>query len=71
MEQMSLFDNLDGFSGMRQTDGGGSMASGLPVNEGQGVDYTQPLANRLRPKTLDDFVGQEHLLGQGDRKSVV
>ena len=24
-----------------------------------------PLANRLRPDTLDDFVGQEHLLGQG------
>ena len=24
-----------------------------------------PLANRLRPDTLDDFVGQEHLLGPG------
>lgn len=24
-----------------------------------------PLASRLRPKTLDEFVGQEHLLGQG------
>ena len=24
-----------------------------------------PLANRLRPETLDDFVGQEHLLGHG------
>lgn len=24
-----------------------------------------PLANRLRPKELSDFVGQEHLLGQG------
>ncbi|MEX2660154.1 MAG: replication-associated recombination protein A [Acidimicrobiales bacterium] len=24
-----------------------------------------PLAERLRPKTLDDVVGQEHLLGQG------
>lgn len=30
-----------------------------------GVDYAMPLANRLRPKGLDDFVGQEHLLGQG------
>ena len=25
----------------------------------------QPLAERMRPKTLDDFVGQEHLLGSG------
>ena len=24
----------------------------------------QPLAERLRPKTLDEFVGQEHLLGR-------
>lgn len=25
----------------------------------------QPLAERLRPKTIDDYVGQEHLVGQG------
>ncbi|HOO19391.1 MAG TPA: AAA family ATPase, partial [Paludibacteraceae bacterium] len=24
----------------------------------------QPLAERLRPKTLDQFVGQEHLVGE-------
>lgn len=24
-----------------------------------------PLASRLRPETLDDFVGQKHLLGEG------
>ena len=24
-----------------------------------------PLAERLRPKTLDDYIGQEHLVGQG------
>lgn len=24
-----------------------------------------PLADRVRPKTLDDFVGQEHILGEG------
>ena len=65
LEQMSLFDNFNGFSGSSQADDGGSLTSNLAVNEGQGVDYTQPLANRLRPKTLDDFVGQEHLLGQG------
>src|SRR5581483_10182083 len=26
---------------------------------------TEPLAARLRPKTLDEFVGQEHLVGKG------
>ena len=26
---------------------------------------TQPLAARLRPQTLDGFVGQTHLLGPG------
>jgi putative ATPase len=25
----------------------------------------EPLASKLRPKTLDDFVGQEHLVGKG------
>ena len=24
-----------------------------------------PLAERLRPRSLDDYVGQEHLVGQG------
>ena len=23
----------------------------------------QPLAERLRPKTLDDYIGQKHLVG--------
>ena len=26
---------------------------------------TQPLASRLRPRTLEEFVGQEHLVGEG------
>ena len=26
---------------------------------------TVPLASRLRPEGLEDFVGQEHLLGKG------
>ena len=25
----------------------------------------KPLADRIRPKTLDEVVGQEHLLGKG------
>ncbi len=28
-------------------------------------DENKPLAERLRPQTLDDFAGQEHLLGEG------
>ncbi len=36
--------------------------------EKKGRDLLQreaPLADRMRPRTLDEFVGQEHLLGQG------
>ena len=29
------------------------------------TDASQPLAARLRPRTLDEFFGQEHLLGRG------
>src|SRR3984885_8505239 len=28
-------------------------------------DRTRPLADRMRPSTLDEFVGQEHLVGPG------
>jgi len=27
--------------------------------------FAQPLAERMRPRTLDEFIGQEHLLGPG------
>src|SRR4051794_8266989 len=30
-----------------------------------GVDPEAPLAERMRPRTLADFVGQEHLTGEG------
>lgn len=29
------------------------------------TDLTAPLASRLRPQTLEDYIGQEHLVGQG------
>ena len=29
------------------------------------ADKTQPLASRMRPRTLDEFVGQQHLLARG------
>ena len=31
----------------------------------EAVDASAPLAARMRPRTLDEVVGQEHLLGQG------
>ena len=31
----------------------------------QPVDKTRPLADRMRPERLEDFVGQEHILGPG------
>ena len=29
------------------------------------MDYNKPLAYRLRPKKIEDIVGQEHVLGNG------
>ena len=28
-------------------------------------ENTEPLASRMRPRNLDEFVGQEHLIGEG------
>ncbi len=34
-------------------------------NAGGAVDATRPLADRMRPRTLDEYAGQEHLIGPG------
>ncbi len=34
-------------------------------NAGSAADATRPLADRMRPRTLDEYVGQEHLIGSG------
>jgi putative ATPase len=31
----------------------------------EAVDKSRPLADRMRPRTLDEFAGQEHILGPG------
>ncbi len=31
----------------------------------QEINLSAPLASRLRPQTLDDYIGQEHLVGKG------
>jgi putative ATPase len=36
-----------------------------PIPEAAPADRTRPLADRMRPRTLDEFVGQEHLIGPG------
>src|SRR5687768_15915635 len=39
--------------------------TGQPTLFHEAVDRAQPLAARMRPATLDEFVGQEHLLAPG------
>jgi putative ATPase len=34
-------------------------------NAGSAADAPRPLADRMRPRTLEEFVGQEHLIGAG------
>jgi putative ATPase len=36
-----------------------------PVSSKPVRDKTRPLADRMRPETLDEFAGQEHILGPG------
>ena len=63
MEQMSLFDQTEGFAGLSLSTEGDAQAADA-MKEGV-VDFTMPLASRLRPKSLEEFVGQKHLLGPG------
>jgi putative ATPase len=41
-----------------------SLFQTLPSGDSSG-DRTRPLADRMRPRTLDEFVGQEHLVAPG------
>src|SRR5205809_3737980 len=34
-------------------------------NRQKNLDKAAPLAARMRPRTLDEFVGQQHFLGEG------
>jgi putative ATPase len=36
-----------------------------PTPADDSVDRSRPLADRMRPRTLDEFVGQEHILAPG------
>src|SRR5215469_10194040 len=41
-----------------------SLFQAIP-SPGESSDRTRPLADRMRPRTLDEYVGQEHLVGPG------
>jgi putative ATPase len=38
----------------------------LPPKKGKGAVKKPPLAERMRPESLEEFVGQEHLVGEGE-----
>lgn len=42
-----------------------SLFDTAPIRGGTGTRTTAPLAERMRPRTLDEFFGQQHLLGPG------
>ena len=37
----------------------------IPTSRDSPSDRTRPLADRMRPRTLDEFAGQEHLIAPG------
>jgi putative ATPase len=63
---MAERDDLDLFGGATRTAGA---RAGAPVPERDAATTADgrraPLAARMRPRTLDEYVGQEHLLGPG------
>src|SRR5580693_8883237 len=42
-----------------------SLFDSAPIHEDLAGDPKRPLAERMRPDNLDDYVGQEHILGTG------
>ncbi len=50
---------------VRSTDGGGQPSSLFDAAEEEAAQAAAPLAVRMRPRTLDEVVGQAHLTGPG------
>lgn len=67
MDSGSLFDDrADDPAGVPDpADGGGGRPGTTVPAAADGVDPHAPLAVRMRPQTLDELVGQRHLLGPG------
>jgi putative ATPase len=68
-QQVSLFGDADDAPaprGSTRARANGPVRAGSNVPEaGEMPDHARPLAARMRPRTLDEIVGQEHLLGAG------
>lgn len=59
-------DNADGSDDFGAADGAADDSGDAgQTGESRRVSPRSPLAVRMRPRTLDDVVGQQHLLGQG------
>ena len=43
-----------------QSSGDSEAAAELPID-----DHAMPLAARMRPRSIDEYVGQKHILGEG------
>ncbi len=74
MSELDLFGgrkNAEGPSPGESRDAGngaersGDAQAGVTGSSAEGVEAAAPLAARMRPRTLDEFVGQESVLGQG------
>ena len=57
MSQLSLFEMSDDLNNYEN--------SSITQTDIEEIDMRKPLPERLRPKTLDDYVGQKHLIGEG------
>src|SRR3954468_24626148 len=59
----NLFDN--GHDGPASRGPSGDTTAGLPRRSAEGATAGTPLAERMRPRTLDEVVGQDEILGPG------
>ena len=58
-------DDLFSHTEPEESDSTGSSDGPDPVRSATGIDGNSPLAARMRPRTLDEYVGQQHILGEG------
>lgn len=67
MDQEHLFENRVQTGGKAEVSN-----SGEAFPSGKGGDSSAPLASRMRPASLDEYVGQTHILGPGSllRRSI-
>ena len=66
MKQMTLMDFAEPPAPHLSAETGNSAADGETSRpRREAAPALQPLASRMRPQTLDEFVGQEELVGQG------